>query len=929
MNTELEHERMRRAIERRLFARDVEAVRVGRFDILDRLGEGGMGVVYRGFDPELGRPVAIKLLTKQRKHQSARMHREAQALARLSHPNVVTVHDVGIDGDRLYIAMELVEGLTLDAWAERHRNEPGFVEAALDLLEQAAMGLWAAHAAGVIHRDLKPSNMLVGDDGRLRLADFGLARTESNPEDEGEATVTQGSSEQLASAGLTATGAVLGTPAYMAPEQLDGQAVPATDQFSLCVAFFEILVGNRPFPAEPFARVAAVARGDVDVPDGCRVPRWVRRLLARGLMEDPEARFADVDALLAAVRRGRTRGRRRGGLAVTGAAVLGVGAWWLDSTPPSCDADTSVLETAWGHDRREAVEAAFARAPGWGPESFERVAEDLDGLARSWEDDRKQACLLTYSELETDAARGRSDAACLDRAVESFAFLTEYLAGADDQTLARASDAVATLRGLARCEGSPAVLDVEDIELLANLDRAVMLVNLGDPEGAEALVNEVLERGDPPAHRILARAYRVRARSNALGDQRKIYEALRGQLEAAEIAGDPELTVDAWLGLARALATRNPMMARFMVERARRYERTGQATARMLVEMDAAEGAVEQIAGKSAQAIELIERALEGYERVGTTSRERQMAHFRLAKSYLFAESTDAATTAAVRGLELCRAVYGARHPHTIRCINDAAEVFGAAGDEARALTELDQAIEIAKDYAPLPKRKLGELHLSRAQSHIALGHPEAALADAEQGVSLLGHGDATVSDRLRGIAVLARTLAGADRHASAEEAFASALELADAHADELSSTYLPGMLHLHRAANLAELGRATEAIGSIDAAVELLSGIQAPESPTGLEMAALAGRVLTAAGELDRAEAMLRTALGHAKGQRPFVLSLQLALVQLELHRNHLDDAREALATFETTLGTDPEPPELMQELVEVRSALGIRSPN
>jgi eukaryotic-like serine/threonine-protein kinase len=292
--------------------------RVGRYVIQTLIGRGAMGAVYSASDPDLARKVAVKLLRAEgwsddaRRRMRARLLREAQSMARLSHPEVITVHDVGPFEDQLFIAMEYIEGCTLRQWrAKEHRS----VDEILAVYERAGNGLAAAHEAGLVHRDFKPDNVLVGQDGRVRVTDFGLARAvdgvmamasplslDENPEREsGDLTMT-----------LTRTGTLLGTPAYMAPEQLDGKTADArSDVFSFCTALHEALYGERPFAAATVATLrAAIARGDVRPPPiGSTVPRWVRAPLLLGLRADPVGRPASMRALLDALRAARARSR--------------------------------------------------------------------------------------------------------------------------------------------------------------------------------------------------------------------------------------------------------------------------------------------------------------------------------------------------------------------------------------------------------------------------------------------------------------------------------------------------------------------------------------------------------------------------------------------------------------------------------------------
>ncbi|MBA3462537.1 MAG: serine/threonine protein kinase, partial [Deltaproteobacteria bacterium] len=220
--------------------------RVGRYLILSTLGTGGMGVVFSAYDPQLDRKVALKLLRSglqlATKDAQKRLRREAQAIAQLSHPNVVGVYDVGTDGGDLYIAMELVEGETLGQWL---RSYPRTWREIIDVFLQAAKGLVAAHGVGLLHRDFKPDNVLVGGDGRVRVTDFGLARSLLVLDEESARGQTTPHLPAALSSSLTATGTVLGTPRYMPPEQLTGPDIDArADQFSFCVALYEALYGT-------------------------------------------------------------------------------------------------------------------------------------------------------------------------------------------------------------------------------------------------------------------------------------------------------------------------------------------------------------------------------------------------------------------------------------------------------------------------------------------------------------------------------------------------------------------------------------------------------------------------------------------------------------------------------------------------------------
>ena len=315
--------------------------RLGRYVILAQIGEGAMGEVYSGYDRELDRRVALKVVRSHRADAvgKARMQREAQALARLSHPNVVQVHDVGeIDG-QLFVAMEYVKGETLGAWQAHHDpTTPAGRRAIVDMYVQAGRGLVAAHAAGIVHRDFKPSNVLVGDDERARVLDFGLAAGRRDASGGSALDVTGDDERDALSDTLTRTGSVLGTPAYMAPEQFLAQPIDVrTDVFAFSVALFEALHGLSPFAGDTFAaKQMAVVSGELrGPPAGSNVPAWLHAVIARGLALAPADRHPTMEAMLAALVDDPLERRRRSwrlalfgaGAVVIASVVILAGLW--------------------------------------------------------------------------------------------------------------------------------------------------------------------------------------------------------------------------------------------------------------------------------------------------------------------------------------------------------------------------------------------------------------------------------------------------------------------------------------------------------------------------------------------------------------------------------------------------------------------------
>jgi hypothetical protein len=275
---------------------------VGRFMVLEEVGRGGMGVVMAAWDPELDRKVALKLLrpeltpTDGGTEARARLKREAQAMARLRHPNVVTVFEVGQWRGQLFIAMEHVPGGNLATWADAHRDLPGGWREIVAAYAQAGAGLVAAHGRGLIHRDFKAANVLVDGD-RFQVTDFGIASFGDNTEPR-EATPASGSTSDLS---LTRTGLLMGTAAYMAPERHRHEPADAlTDQFAFCAALYESLYGQRAFAGKTSTAVAqAILEGEVQPPPpGTEVPEFVRKAVLRGLSRDPGTRWPSMADLL-------------------------------------------------------------------------------------------------------------------------------------------------------------------------------------------------------------------------------------------------------------------------------------------------------------------------------------------------------------------------------------------------------------------------------------------------------------------------------------------------------------------------------------------------------------------------------------------------------------------------------------------------------
>ncbi|HET6583972.1 MAG TPA: serine/threonine-protein kinase, partial [Nannocystaceae bacterium] len=441
----------------------VPGSKIDRYVVLSRLGAGGMGVVLSAYDPELDRKVALKVLHAQTggrdSREARRLVREAMAMARLNHPNVITVHDVGEHEGRVFIAMELVEGHTL---RQRLQAEPLAWETVVDVFIAAGRGLACAHAKGLVHRDFKPDNVMIGDEQRIRVMDFGLARdaNDSGTTYAAGEIVLAPRSDALAG-DLTHAGKIVGTPGYMAPEQHRGEPADAkSDQFAFCVALYEALFRRRPFEGESVLEIAAsIVDGRIrPVPSGVDVPVWVRRIVLRGLAIDPAQRWPSMDALLDALgqRRARQRTRRWSGIALGGSA-LGVAIFagtMLDrrSELDRCNAAGAAITSSWNDEvSAQLGDSVTVDAPAYARIAYERATPWLDEYAHEWQRMRTEVCVATRVEEERSTELEALSIGCLDERRMVFDSLLSRLATGGAPMAYAAVEAASGLPPLASC----------------------------------------------------------------------------------------------------------------------------------------------------------------------------------------------------------------------------------------------------------------------------------------------------------------------------------------------------------------------------------------------------------------------------------------------------------------------------------------------
>jgi predicted Ser/Thr protein kinase len=518
-----------------------------RFRVERVLGEGGMGVVYLARDLALDRQVAIKLGSEQSSRALARLSREALLLARLSHPNVVVIYQVGEIGGRFYVAMEYVAGGTARSW--RSAADCTWREI-VELYVGAGTGLSAAHDAGIVHRDFKPDNVLVGEDGRPRVADFGLARVSA---DVAAGPVSSG----RPAPGSTRSNAVAGTPAYMAPEQIAGGLVDArADQFAFCASLWESLFGVRPFAGDGAvnaARIGAPSRP----PDarGARVPRHVENALRRGLRANREERWPTLRSLLDELRRDPARRRARLAIAFGAVASIGLAAAGVVHRRASdpCAASETALSDVWSPQNREQLRGALA--PGGSPAWMERVGAGVVAGIDAW-----AGRFAARSRAVCEAGRGAWSPAMRDRGVECLAQRKAHLVAAvrvlEERTphLAEHADEVLAQLGAPESCSDPAYLgaavpppDDAGRARQVRAEEAVLASALATADAGRAregrtLADGVVARSEelsyPP---LVAHALYARARAERLGrDHAAAFEDLHEAYFVAHGCKDSE-----------------------------------------------------------------------------------------------------------------------------------------------------------------------------------------------------------------------------------------------------------------------------------------------------------------------------------------------------------------------------------------------------
>ncbi|MDC0672026.1 serine/threonine-protein kinase [Nannocystis radixulma] len=867
---DLEGEAMFRRLSASMFGTSHAPVLIGRFRVLETLGQGGMGVVYAAEDSQLDRRVAIKVIRDDRLRDGpkdrARLLREARMQAKLSHPNVVQIHEVNENDGGLFIVMELVRGATLRQWLDR---QPRSLAAILERFVEAARGLSAAHRVGIVHRDFKLANALVGEDDRVRIADFGLALGELA---EAETHPDRASAGAGASA---ATSRYAGTPAYMSPEQVRGLACDArSDQYSFAVALSEAVFRRAPPPA--LDRLAEHASTPA-LPADRAVPQWLRRALERALALDPADRHPSMDALvdvlLAAPRRRRRQFVALGLVAALGTATAVGAAFSGDSPQSSCAPADQRIAGLWDDARRSGLADAFAATDlPYAADSWRRASAGLDEYAERWAAAGHDNCAATRLRGEQSERMFDLTAACLARHRTAWTTLLDSFAQADVALVADAEDLIAALPDPQQCRAAAArqaelggLARASDDKVRTILDRAKIFTSTHQGREAVALLGGALpgirEAGDVGGE---AEALLLLGKSQGrlLRDGPGAVRSLHLAYDRAIAGGRTDLTWEVWNELARASATLfdAPAEARTWLAHAQAAQPSDSPVA------DAALLSVESeillAEHKPADAVALRRSSLgilQSYWPAGHP--ELTLARQALAAGLGEAERLDEARAQHLQLLDELRARFGADHPAVARVeMNLGLDVFELGQHaEARGYLEHARAV-LARTY--------GAVHPLVAGIDVTLGQldlegDDLARATARVEGALAGY-DVTVprahTDRVTTLAFLSelyRQGGQLPRHLAVSQ------ELLDIHdADPgRSAVDLAGVL-ANIGDHLCELGRCPEALPYFNRLMALQ--LDAPPEEPALRALPLRGMglVYAAKGQPELAIAFLEQAL-------------------------------------------------------------------
>ena len=931
------------------------AANIGRHVVIERIGRGGMGSVYRAYDPSLQREVALKRLRPKALDLEGRIRfeQEARAMAALSHPNVVAVYDVEVVDDKeIVLVMEFVDGPSLRAWLRQAKRE--WNETLVPFLD-AGRGLAAAHRAGLLHRDFKPDNVLVASDN-AKVTDFGIAKrtTAEFRAEVGVDTESRDTShETLDNANLTQAGTVMGTPRYMAPEQHAGEMElsSAADQFAFCVALWEALTKKPAFRGLDLARKKRQGPPEWPSTSG---PRWLGEALRRGMHPNPDARWPSMDALIAELSRDRAQRRIRALRGAAAIGMVGVGAalafFASSGEPDPCDDTERHIEQAWNDEVREAVRQSMRSVDvAYAPALSDRIETRLDAFAEAWSGERRKACEAAIRGDYSADLRDRR-AGCLDRGRVAMGAVTRVLGQADVDVLEKADTLVDELPDPLRCadlaalqEGTmppPADQAVAVAEFRDTLEQARAERLAGRYEQAEQL----LAMTEP--HLELLDYAPVRAeyeyeRAKLHGDQGEREEAEAAYAEALNIAiatSNKDLIARASSNLIRIASTRgrysNVVALRAIAESAAEGQPHLEShvvfALGLALHSDAQYEAAETLLRR---AVELSSDTATGDEQRLASARGNLANALRDQGRF---DDADVEYRAAVSGLV---AALGSDHPTVATARMNLSQ-------NLREMGRLDEALEEALAADEIRLRTLGPRHVYYGRSKSVLAailadarRFEEAEAAAQEGAEIIlaavGRNDVNAA---HGFNELGRIQFARDRHAEAEASFqqtvdvlvglygpdhpavaplkiniASTLhhqrryteseEAFRAALDDVVEAYGTGhqyvaTIHQNLGALYQSMGRHEAALAESDIAFSTWRELGQEDSPPGLQTRGTRATTLLRLGRPDEAEAEHRAIVDiverKSSADDPDLAIKREALARVLLENGDVDEARE-----------------------------------
>ncbi|MCR9164102.1 MAG: protein kinase domain-containing protein [Nannocystaceae bacterium] len=901
----------------------------GTFRVERKLGEGGMGVVYRVHDLELDRPVALKLQSKESEQSTIRMAREARAMARLSHPNVVPVHEVGQHEGQVFIAMEYIPGGTVRQWLE---ESPRSWQEIVQLFIQAGRGLAAAHAIELVHRDFKPDNVLVGEDGRALVADFGLARA-IVPKPEGKSVERTAGSSQAAgqpataspesrtsssvaasdlSNKITKTGAMVGTMAYMAPEQWAGSEIDArTDQFSFCVALFEALCGVRPFAGRSAGPLLYnIQRGEIRAPlPGRRVPRRILKILRRGLAADPYDRFASMDVLLRRLERPpMSRGRvafSLGALLIAGVAGAAATAATDDDDP--CRAGAAQMRSLWTPEvKDELTQAAAATGKPHVGDTVQRALAPLASYADAWAEAYTEACTATHVRKEQTEGTFELIAACLADRRQAYEAVVQELRSGDVAALESSVRAAGSLPTLDPCTNADALRKLDPLptdpdvrrsllELRAEIQAVPDELSDLDYEDALARAHDLLERAQaigyrPTIGRARLRIVQLQQRADGLSSDELVREAFNDGLAS----GDYHLAAEAAAHSVEFYASKD-------ATEAHRWGATGQTL-------------LEEIGASKLESLDLMRAEGVAYGMAGDFTKAepifREIIDVRTARDpedpSLINAYSDLAVTLYRKGeVEASASMFeeayartiqaeGERHPNASRMLANLARITLALGKKHEALTMFEEARgQLAAAYGE-EHAEVARIDNHLAELYAATGEVERAIVVLERGIAIMRTtGGQRLTARFDAEVLYSQLLSEVGRDAEAQASLKATIEALREHAlpSGLAAALTEAASQAHRRGehrDALKLGReAIEILGQ----TELANG----RSTAWVTI----GEAHFALEELSEAESAFRSAVQAAEGiplATPYAAKAVLGIAKVQEEQGSIEPETEGM---------------------------------